>query len=208
MPSIKNISEVFNKIIEGATPERFNIEHLRGIGFSSSYDRAIIPILKDLGFIDNDGRPTQRYKEFRDRSRSKIVMAEALREAYSDIFLIRENGISKSDREAIEGKFKSVHGSTDRVAELQAMTFLSLLPLADFSAVRSKEAALSDSKVDDSSPDQFVGKSALPPMSDLGGRGKRDIALSYRVDIYLPATRDIETYNAIFRSIKENLLNE
>ena len=201
MPSIKNLKEIFAKIVEGAPPERFNLEHLNGLGFSSSNDRAVIPILKDLTFLDAEGRPTQRYRDFRDRSRSKSVMGDALKDAYGDLFLIRETGISKADRDAIMGKFKSVHGSTDRVAEVQAMTFLALLELADFSG--SHKPSVSEKSTLEIQPSPPMPP-LVPPPSTIG----KDLSLSYKIEVHLPATRDIETYHAIFKSLREHLLND
>ena len=62
-------------------------------------------------------------------------MAEALTEAYAGIFTINANP-TQPDRPLIEGKFKSTHNVTDRMAQLQAMTFFALLKLADLQALR------------------------------------------------------------------------
>jgi hypothetical protein len=198
LSSAKNLKAILSKIVDGAPPERFNLEHLNGLGFTSSNDRAVIPLLKDLGFLDAEGRPTQRYLDYRDRSRSKSILGEALREAYSDLFLINEK-LSKGDRDAIQGRFKSTYGVSDRVAEAQAATFLALLENAsidEISAVPRSEQLASQLHVDTSSS------------SSRDKPARRDISLSYRVEIHLPATRDIETYNVIFKALKEHLLSE
>src|SRR6266498_1343745 len=130
MTSVKNLPEIFGKIIEGTAPKKFTTAHLKSLGFKSSNDVGVIAVLKDLGFLSADGVPSQRYHDYRDKSRSKAVMAEALREAYEDIFHINEKPTS-SDREAIEGKFKSAHNTSDRVAAEQTKTFYALLKLAD-----------------------------------------------------------------------------
>jgi hypothetical protein len=103
--STKNLNAILKKIVDGVAPAKFTTEHLKSIGFGSSSDRAIIPILKDLGFLSADGTPLPRYHAYRDRSRSKAVMAEALREAYEDVFHIREVP-TQADRNAVEGLFK------------------------------------------------------------------------------------------------------
>ncbi|MCC0000572.1 MAG: DUF5343 domain-containing protein [Methylobacteriaceae bacterium] len=198
MASTKNVPAIFEKIVDGAPPERFNLEHLTGLGFSSSNDRAIIPVLKDIGFLDNDGRPSQLYRDYRDRSRSRQVMSDALRNAYSDLFLIRESGLSKNDRDAVIGKFKSVHGSSERIAELQAMTFFALLALAD----------TSQSATTKSVSEIVLPELKEPAASEAAISSKRGLSLNYRVEIHLPPTRDIEIYNAIFKSLRENLLDE
>jgi hypothetical protein len=69
--STKNLDNVLNKIIDGVAPDKFTTEHLKSIGFGSSNDRGIIPVLKDLGFLAGDGAPLPRYHAYRDRSRSK-----------------------------------------------------------------------------------------------------------------------------------------
>ena len=48
MASTKNVSDIFQQIVKGTAPSAFTVEHLKSIGFSSSNDRAIIPLLKDL----------------------------------------------------------------------------------------------------------------------------------------------------------------
>jgi hypothetical protein len=81
----KNVHAIMQKIIEGAAPDKFTYDHLNSLGFTSSNDRAIIPLMKDLGFLTAEGAPTPRYHAYRDKSRSKVVLGEALREAYGDV---------------------------------------------------------------------------------------------------------------------------
>src|SRR5690606_22682900 len=78
-------------------------------------------------------KPTQRYIDYRDHSRSREVLGAAIREAYRDLFLIKEQP-SAADKNAITGKFKSFHNVSDHVAGLMTKTFYGLLPLADIGA--------------------------------------------------------------------------
>ena len=98
------IPDLFGKIRDGQAPERFTHQLLKDWGFSSTNDRAFVPLLKELGFLTADGKPTNTYHDYRDHSRSKQVMTQALREAYSDIFLIKEHPTA-SDKTAVDGKF-------------------------------------------------------------------------------------------------------
>lgn len=127
------IGDILGKIRDGQAPERFNQQLLKDWGFSSTNDRAFIALLKALGFLTADGKPTQRYHDYRDHSRSKAVLGQALRDAYGDIFLIKEHP-SSADKAAIEGKFKSFHNVSDNVAGLMTKTFLGLLAHADLRA--------------------------------------------------------------------------
>jgi hypothetical protein len=195
---------MLNKIVDGVAPPKFTIDHLKSIGFSSSNDRAIIPLLKDLGFLSADGTPLPRYHTYRDRSRSKAVLAEALRDAYEDVFHIREMPTT-ADRAAIEGLFKSRHNSSDVVAQRQASTFLALLKAADLKATSPSPAIL------DSSPKEMkpVQERNEQPNGARTASELRQLTteLHYTIQVHLPATKDIEVFNAIFRSLRENLLS-
>jgi hypothetical protein len=201
MTSVKNLPAIMQKIVDGAAPDKFTLAHLKGIGFKSSNDQGVIPILKDLKFLTADGSPTKRYLDYRDKSKSRQILGEALREAYEDIFHINEHP-TEADRQAIIGRFKSAHNVTDAVAERQAMTFLALLKLADISgqpkhAAKPKETIPEKEKEAENTDKSPVGFQALP----FSG-------LRYNIEIHLPATKDVEVYNAIFKSLRVHLLDD
>src|SRR5262249_39067488 len=124
------LNDFFRRIAEGQAPEKFTRQYLKDLGFGSSNFRAVIPLLKSLSFLTADGTPTNRYLEYRNTARSRHIMADAIREAYGDLFTIKERP-TEADRELIEGKFRSVHNASQITARLMASTFYSLLSLAD-----------------------------------------------------------------------------
>ena len=124
------------------------------------------------------------------------MVVQALREAYSDIFLIKQNP-SAEDRDAIQGKFKSYHNVSDNVAKLMTNTFLALLGEADLTA--GPQVAREKTPTPEKPTDKSAIATPLPTSLP---------ALHYNIQIHLPATKDIEVYNAIFKSIREHLMNE
>lgn len=194
------IPDLFSKIRDGQAPSQVTIQLLKDWGFSSSTDRAFIPLLKSLGFLTPTGQPTQRYHDYRDHSRSQAVMAEALREAYHDIFLIKANP-TKSDTSAVTGKFKSYHNASDDVAQRMAKTFFGLLALAD---LNSTPNASQQSSTETGGP---VPEPITPhPTAAAGVISPNGIGLHYNIQIHLPATKDVEVYNAIFKSLREHFV--
>lgn len=198
LASAKNLSAIFDQIRQGTAPERFTTQHLKDLGFASSNDRAVIPLLKDLGFLSDDGQPTNVYHEYRDTSRSRVVLGDQLRTVYGDLFTIKEMP-SEADRPLIEGKFKSVHNVKERVAELQAATFYALLAMADLGGKQSHGHVKKEQVV----VDEHKQEAPKPP-SD---QHLRTTDLRYNIEVHLPATKDIEVFNAIFKSLKEHLLD-
>jgi len=202
MTSTKNLPAIMQKIVDGTAPPKFTVAHLKAIGFKSSNDQGVIPLLKDLGFLTADGTPTPRYHDYRDKSRSRAVLGQAIREAYEDIFHIKENP-TKSDRSAIEGRFKSAHNASDRVASLQAATFLALLDLADLTGSKTPPGKKKEQEKAEPESRGSNGKPAAPPVPELPFAGLR-----YNIEVHLPATKDVEVYNAIFKSLKAHLLED
>lgn len=198
---ITRIPDVFTKIRDGQAPEQVTAQLLKDWGFNSSNDRAFIPLLKALGFLTADGKPTKRYHDYRDHSRSKVVMADALKDAYSDLFLIKAKPTS-ADRAAIEGKFKSFHNQSDNVAQLMTKTFFGLLGLADLDQTQppTPPATPTNDLTPPVAPKVDVTAGAQPAPKVSG--------LHYNIQIHLPVTKDVEVYNAIFKSLKEHLIED
>lgn len=193
------LPQLFKRISDGQAPEKFTRQHLKDLGFASSNFHAVIPLLKALGFLSSEGAPTQRYHDYRDASQSRKIMADAIRDAYGDLFTIKAHP-TVADRNLIEGKFKSSHNATPNTAKLMASTFFSLLDLADLSAQaptgpeKKKEIHLPN-----------------PPPEKIARiehkQEKSPPALHYNIQIHLPATKDIEVFGAIFKALKEHLLD-
>ncbi len=195
------VPEYFQKIRDGVAPETFTLSHLRGLGFTSSNDNAIIPLLKALGFLTSDGKPTQRYNDYRDHSKSKAIMGQAIKDAYGDLFLINEN-ISDSDKPAVQGKFKATHNVSDDVAERMTRTFYALLDLAEINNESSIDTNQNAGDTGDGGKPK--GENTPGPKSEINKIGIG--GMYYNIQIHLPATKDVEVYNSIFKSLKEHVI--
>ncbi len=196
------LPDVFGRIAEAQAPEKFTVQYLKDLGFASTNFRALIPLLKALNFLTAEGEPTPRYHEYRNTARSRQIMADALREAYGDLFTIKAIP-TEADRPLIEGKFKSTHNVSPNVAKLMASTFYALLDLADLSTespapvVPPAKPAIEEvrqPKPEQPKPEQQPNEKARP-------------TLHYNIQIHLPATKDVEVFNAIFKALKEHLLD-
>jgi uncharacterized protein DUF5343 len=197
------LADFFRTLQQGQAPTQFTVQHLKDLGFTSSNHRALIPLLKTLGFLSGDGQPLQRYHDYRDASQGRKVLGQALKEAYSDLFVLRANP-TDGDKGVIQGKFKSTHNTSDNVSELMTKTFYALLALADIGDPPATTALVPI-------PEPAQSDSANPP-----ARTKRveedqaklvSTSLNYNIQIHLPATKDIEVFNAIFKSLREHLVD-
>ena len=181
-------------------------QHLKDLGFMSQSFHAVIPLLKTLGFLTADGTPTQRYHDYRDHSKSRAVLGQALREAYADLFTIKAHP-TQSDRSLIEGKFKSAHNTSERMAQLMASTFFSLLGLADVQSTVEKTVRRIEVKQENHAEDNLPAPVPSPAPALGPAAHSHRPTLHYNIQIHLPATKDIEVFNAIFKSLREHLLD-
>lgn len=203
LTSGKNLKSILDAIQGAQAPDKFTINFLETLGFKSSSDRLIVGVLKSLGFIDSDGKPTDRYFRFLDQTQAELVLAEGIRDAYADLFQVNTNAQRLSRSELIN-KFKTLSQGqlSDSVLEKLAMTFTELVKLADFNEI-AKPTPPTSSSLDKDESDS-VDKSALhlnqrSPDIGLGG-------LHYNIQIILPTTRDTKVYDAIFQSLRAHLI--
>lgn len=198
-----SIAAYFDAILAAQPPERFSIKFLENLGFTSTNDRLFIGILKDLGFLNADGVPQQRYYDFLDKSRSKTVVAAGVRDSYSDLFAIntKANELSASD---VKNKLRTLYSGkkTDGVIDRIAKTFAALCEYGDFTQPVS-QGSKPDTKNDSKKEDQTNKK----PEAGIAGLGQTIAldSLQYHINIVLPETRDQGVYDAIFRSLREHL---
>jgi hypothetical protein len=206
------LGEVFNRIAEGQAPDKFTTQYLKDLGFASTNFRAVIPLLKSLGFLTADGTPTARYHEYRNAASSRRVLGEALRQAYGDLFTIKAKP-TEADFSLIEGKFRSVHNASTTTAKLMANTFFALLDLADVPDPNAPTVPVEQREEErpPENPAPLIVPPKLPaaetPPAGPAGTSRPHSTLHYNIQIHLPATKDVEVFNAIFKSLKEHLLD-
>lgn len=199
LQTVKNLKPIMDSIQKAGVPSQFSYEFLKQLGFSSSGDRPIIKFLKELNFLDDGGKPTDRYKRFKDPAESGAVIAEALREAYSDLFTVNEKAHESSAPE-LKGAFARITGSSESVAEKMAMTFRSFSDLADYDKSPEIQQKLVEDEHIDNHPAQKEEE------NNHVGFSKGAMPLHHDIHIHLPVSNDVEVYDAIFRSINRNLM--
>jgi hypothetical protein len=189
------ISDYFDAIKNAGIPERFTFKFLNDLGFEATNDRMFLSILKELGFIDSDGKPTNRYYKFLDRNESAKMIAEGIQVAYSDLFTVNTKAYELS-LEEVKNKLRSLYAGkkTDQVIGRIAATFISLCEIADFSLPKN----ISDT-------DETKTSIIKTESDDVYKKPLELKALEYHINIVLPSTKDQSVYDAIFKSLRDHL---
>lgn len=203
----KNLESFFNSLITAKAPEAFTQKVLESLEFKSTNDRLYISLLKGLGFLDPNGVPTERYYKFLDQSQSKQVLAEAIREAYSDLFAvnIKANELTVQD---VKNKFRTLTQgkNSDKVLGLMANTFTALVAYAEWGTATKRAEEKKDKKVETPAeqPKEPAIKEEDTEDEDIGIKLPKT-QLHYNIQLHLPESRDPAVYDVLFKSLKRHL---
>jgi hypothetical protein len=175
-------------------PDKVTIAYLESIGYKSTNDRPLIRVLKSIGFIDGNGVPTQKFRDFRTEL-SGQVMAEALRKTYADLFKTYSKPLEKS-REDLENFFAKAKPSVKKhVLGLYVDTFKTLVEFADFGAPPIEREGKEEEEKEEKG---MIKKQVV-------SEGQEGITINLNVQITLPVTNDAKVYENIFKALKEQL---
>jgi hypothetical protein len=200
-----SLTKILEKIKEAGTPDNFNQDFLSTkLGFKGGNYRTFISWAKKTGLINNDGTPSQLYKKFRNPSNSKTALAEALRKGYEELYSRNEYC-----HELDKGKFKGLvmeatgEAHDSKVVELIVNCFFNAKALADFDGERD-----SNPDKEKQERDEKTEKQTETTTFHEGNTRAIKLGLSYSINLVLPKTDDPAVYNAIFKSLRENLLKD
>ncbi len=197
--SYGQLPKLFAEIKKASVPPKFTQDFMSSMmGLKSSSYRAMIPLLKNLGFLDQSSIPTQDYKDFRDDAKSGSVMARRIKETYSDLFTAHEYAY-KLNKEELSGKLITILGLSkdDKNISYVVGTLQELFKLADFTGKHKPEEKKK----------QISSESLEKPPQQTQEK-QTQLGISYTINLNLPATTEVEVFNAIFKSLKEHILGE
>jgi hypothetical protein len=199
MVAAGSIPKILEKVKHAKTPTRFTYDFIGNkLGFKGGNQKQFIPLAKRLGLLTGTGEPTELYTQFRGRQ-SKEAMAKGLKNAYADFFERNEKAYELS-KEQIKELAIEVTGESKNspVVKYIANTFWQLLEFADFKKLSTRTADTPSPEVDD---DEVKGEKEV-----LLEEKHTKLGFSYNINLVLPKTNDIAVFNAIFKSLRDNLL--
>lgn len=204
-PYISNygsIKAVLDKIITASRPDKLTQDYLANVlGLSGGSYRVVLPILRRVGLLTSDGTPTETYTMFRSDSDRAEAVYLALKHGFPELFKRSENVYAVPDAKLLD-LICQVTGLTkdDQIAKNIKGTFKA------FSAYLPDGFSTGD-LVEKNSLDTSREPAEIPnPQARVTSEGGLPWGLSYQINIVLPESKDADVFNAIFKSLRENLL--
>lgn len=197
-----NITRALDAIAAAATPERVSGDFVKTIlKIPGGSGDQMNSFLKKVGFTNPDGTPSAIYKKFRNPSSRGAAAAESLKFGYGPLY-VRNEYMHQLTDDKLRGLIIEETGSGDD-STVPAMILASIKAVkryADFSSSSSEETDDSVTTNQISIP-AIRGNKVLEDQAHSVGMN-----LSYTINLNLPATSDIAVFNAIFKSLRDNLL--
>lgn len=191
---VSSLRDFLKKIPGIGIPETVGVATLKSLGYTSSNDAPIPKILKFIGFLDEGGKPTEYYRQFRNKAKSGLVMATCLRKAYSELYQTYPDAHNK-DTEALRNFFSAATEGGEAVLINTVNTFKALSEFADFEAGPTTE--------------EIEKPVSTVPITNKVAKGAAEgplTTINVNIQLQLPATEDSTIYDKIFESLKKHLL--
>lgn len=205
-------------------PTSMNADTLKKLAIAPNNESYVMSILRFLKIVDSEGNKIPAAaKVFSQHSDEDFqpAFAAMIAEAYSDLFSLHNDQAWTLPTNKLISYFRSNDHTSEIVGKRQAATFQVLATLAGkANAELSRSAPPKTRRSETPKPSK-----AVPPKqnattqsapkeevnsSNAGGKANpkvSEVGLTVRVEINLPAGGDRETYDNIFKSIRENLID-
>lgn len=170
--------------------------------------------------VDEKGNPTEEARKVFsthapdafNKEFSKIVKG-----AYAGLFGLHADKTWNLNKDDLVAYFRNTDRTASIIGQRQASTFKTLSSLCGYgnpidSEIRTgKKLATSSGRVTKKiNKNKDKGRNNIPANTEKtrsGDVSAREVGLTVRIEINLPVSDDKKTYDNIFKSIKENLLN-
>ena len=200
-------------------PPTVSSDTLKRLGVAPNNESYVLNTLRFLEIIDDEGNRAQAaatvFNQHEDSEFQK-GLSELVKSAYRDLFSLHGENAWTLDQGKLISYFRTADASTDIVGRRQATTFQALsalsgkgspIPTRNSRANGNGEPTPRRKRRQNGEAQPEVMSLESPPPSPPDGVKTRDIGLTVRIEINLPASGDQETYDRIFRSIRENLID-
>jgi hypothetical protein len=189
-------------------PAKISTDTLRKLSIAPNNERYVINTLRFIGAIDAEGNQAEEAASAFNQHELTAFQkdfGEMVKTAYTELFKLHGDAAWELQLDGLISFFRTNDKTSDIVGRRQASTFQALASLAGHGEVpapqkpstKPKEAKHKSPKSKVVDP-PVTADDKVPPAK---GGEQRDVGLTVRIEVNLPAAADQKTYDMIFRSI-------
>jgi hypothetical protein len=201
LASYKNLPVLFDKIATAKIPESFTHAFLQNtIGLKGTGDRPLIPFLRNLGFIDQSGKPTPEYSKLKgSEEQRRTTIGEGVKKAYRPLFDSDEEAYTHSGQE-LRNLVAQVAGTDEDMTARIANTFAAAAKLGKFTGGSNEDADKNKDRDKNNKDNDSDGED-----HSTAGRKIKGLRTEfhYNIQVVLPSNGTEEAYLNIFNAIRK-----
>lgn len=196
-----NVERALTGIKTAATPAKVTQDFVKTIlKIPGGSGTQVTSLLRKIGFVNSDGTPSDIYKRFRNDTSSGQAAADALRYGYAPLFKRNEFWPALDDSK-LRGLIIEETGQS-KESSVVTMTLNTIKGIKKF----AKSDGAEHPKIAKEEVVEPTASVPVPHVPKFQTGQSLGLNLGYTINLNLPATSDIAVFNAIFKSLKENLL--
>lgn len=214
-----NITQMVNQLRK-SFPQTVNSETVKKLGLAPNNESSVISVLQYVNLLDKDGKKTSAASEVFSRHKDDEFarsFGKLVQVAYAALFELHGQETTWSlPVDDLITFFRQTDQTGAAIGHRQAATFKVLANLSGHGepvVQKSSKAKLANnfSKAKPTAKTSSKSGSPVPQnhhaVAVTAPFGHSNVGLTVRVEINLPADGTKETYDNIFKSIRENLIN-
>lgn len=212
-----NVTQMVNQLRK-SFPQTVNSDTVKKLGLAPNNESSVINVLQFINLLDKEGKKTPNasevFSKHKDDDFSK-AFEKLVSTAYSSLFDLHGVGSWNLSTDDLITFFRQTDQTGSAIGQRQAATFRVLANLSGHGDSQAPKSAKMKVLNNNSKPKLLAKskpaavkqpESSLPVSMSTSNSGN-SFGLTVRVEINLPADGSKETYDNIFKSIRENLLN-
>jgi Family of unknown function (DUF5343) len=216
-----NVSVVFG-LLRKNFPAAVTADTIKKYQIASNNESYLINTLQFLGFLDSESKKTQVATDvfsLHDDDEFQAELGKVIERSYRELFELHGENAWSLDKKKLIGYFRHADKTSEVIGTRQAALFQVLAVQSGKLAAPSETAkqGMKPSPANNTKPKVLkqtdkpkatsLDSSNNDGKSWLGKEKNSAVSLNVRVEINLPAGASAENYDAIFKSIREHIMN-
>lgn len=207
--STKGLNDTIERLRK-SFPATVTSETLQKLGFAPKSERQVINVLEFLRIIDDNGNGMESAKDvflqhddavFQERFGDLVLLS------YAALFDAHGDNAWQLPRDRLIQFFRNHDGTTAVVGGRQAKTFSLLCTLSGYGEPGTDKSPRTATKAKPSATKKSAVVATSPAATPVVPPATPQVGLTVRIELNLPADGSQETYDHIFKSIRENFLD-
>lgn len=221
--SLDALSQVVSRLRK-SFPEKVDASYLKQLGLAPNNESYIVNTLRFIGVVNKESMRTEAAHDLFVKSDEEFSagFARIVKDAYQGLFDLYADDAWLQGSAKLVNFFRAKDKSSEGVGARQAKTFMKLAEISGMRPVQQAPGNGAGSKSNNSTPRQkkrtepkadgpIRGQDAPPAMGPAEAISNpawgTPVSLAVKIEVNLPATSDQSVYDAIFKSIRGNLID-